>query len=146
MKNLILTIYLVLFITALNAQTIILHGNRPTNVELIAANDLKTDIQKVHTNELVKIQNSKTSIRGSYDKIIVIGTKQSNKLINKVYSGKRSDLLQDELEAETFVLQTLPFKGDASSKALYIIGADDRGTYYGIYEFSNKILGIDPLA
>jgi hypothetical protein len=145
MKNLILTIYLVLFITALNAQTIILHGNKPTNVELNAANDLKTDIQKVYPDELVKIQNCKTSIRGSYDKIIVIGTKQSNKLINEVYSGKRSDLLQDELEAETFVLQTLPFKDDASSKALYIIGADDRATYYGIYEFSNKILGIDPL-
>ena len=72
MKNLILTIYLVLFITALNAQTIILHGNKPTNVELNAANDLKTDIQKVYPNELVKIQNCKTSIKGSYDKIIII--------------------------------------------------------------------------
>ena len=145
MKKLVLTVFLLITVIALNAQTVILHGNNATSVELNSANDLKADIQKVYPNELVNIQSSKKSIKGKYNKIIVIGTKKSNNLINQLYTSKQSDLLQTELKSETFVLQTLPFNENEASKTLYIIGADDRGTYYGIYEFSGKILGIDAL-
>ena len=130
---------------ALNAQTVILYGNKSTNVELNAAKDLRSDIQKTHPHESVKIQKCNRPIKGIYENIIILGTRHSNKLIQKLYTQKSSELLQKELEAETFVIQTLPFKENLASKALYIIGADDRGTYYGTYEFSHKVLGIDPL-
>jgi hypothetical protein len=145
MKKLVLTIFLLITAIALSAQTVILHGNNATSVELNSANDLKFDIQKVYPNELVRIQSSKKSIKGKYNKIIVIGTKKSNNLINQLYTSKQSDLLQTELKAETFVLQTLPFNENEASKALYIIGTDDMGIYYGVYDFSSKILGIDAL-
>jgi hypothetical protein len=145
MKNLILTIFLSLTIIELNAQTLILYGDKSTDVELNAANDLKADILKVYPNESVNIQNAEKSVKGNYDKIIILGTRQSNRLITKLYTESQSRLLKTKLEPETFVHQTLPSSEGNSSKTLYIIGADDRGTYYGVYEFSNNILGIDAL-
>lgn len=145
MKTVFLIFQFMLLATYLNAQTIILHGDKSTEVEMNAAQDLKEDILHVFPSEAVDIQDANTPIKDGYNRIFVLGTKESNKLIKKVYSEKQSQLLETELEPETFVLQTLPFQKGKSIKTLYIIGADDRGTYYGIYEFSSKILGIDAL-
>ena len=79
MKKLVLTVILLITVIALNAQTIILHGNNATSVELNSANDLKADIQKVYPNELVNIQSSKKSIKGKYNRIIVKA--QKNQII-----------------------------------------------------------------
>jgi hypothetical protein len=144
-KYLILTTIFLLYTMALNAQTIILYGDKATEVELNAANDLKADIIHACPNETVTVQKCSIPRNESFEHTIILGTKQSNSLINKVYSTKQIFLLQKELEAETFVLQTLPLNENGPSKALYIIGANDRGTYYGVYEFSNKVLDIDPL-
>lgn len=145
MKKLNLTILLLLSVIALNAQTIIIYGDKASEVELKAANDLKTDILKVYPHETVNIQNAKKSVKSDYDKLIIIGTKQSNTLIKAIYEKEQIQLLEKGLEPETFVLKTMPFENNKTTRALYIIGSDDRGTYYGIYEFSNKILGIDAL-
>ena len=145
MKNLLLITSLLFSALGLNAQTIILYGEKATAVEKNAANDLKSDILHTYPYEEVKVQKSTAQLKGDYERIIIIGTKQSNKLIQKISTENQSKLLQDSLESETFVLQTLPFSENKSTNALYIVGADDRGTYYGIYEFSRKVLGIDAL-
>jgi hypothetical protein len=145
MKYLNFAICLMLFAPAVNAQTIILHGDKPTDVELNAANDLKADIQRAYPDEAVQVQDCSIPLDEQYERIFILGTKQSNRLIQKLAAENKSKLLNDELGSETFVLQTLPFSADESRKALYIIGADDRGTYYGVYEFSSRVLGIDAL-
>jgi len=145
MKNLIFTILLIITATALNAQTFILYGDKASDVELNAANDLKVDILKVYPNESVNIQNAKKSVKGNYDKIIVLGTRKSSILIENYYTACQNRILETKLEPETFILKTNSTSKDNSSKMLYIIGADDMGTYYGVYEFSAKILGIDAL-
>ena len=144
MKNLVAVTLLMLSAMTLNGQTVILYGNKSSPVELNAALDLKSDIQHVYSNESVKIQKNNKPVNGTYDKLIIIGTRQSNKLIDELFIYTEHQLLQTPLAPETFVIQTFPLEEDPSSKATYIIGSDDRGTYYGVYEFSKKVLGIDP--
>jgi hypothetical protein len=142
MKYLNLVFCLVLCAQALQAQTVILHGDTPSAVEVNAANDLKADIQHAYPNEVVYVQDCSRALDRSYARIFIVGTPASNSLIQKQIARSDSPLLTAPLAAETFVLQTLPF-GD--QQALYIIGADDRGTYYGVYEFASRVLGIDAL-
>lgn len=48
--------------------------------------------------------------------------------------------------AETFRLEILPAPETRSpSAAITIAGADERGAIFGIYEFSHRFLGVDPL-
>ncbi|MEL6974049.1 MAG: glycosyl hydrolase 115 family protein [Bacteroidota bacterium] len=143
MKRFFLVVILFFSMITSNGQTAILYGEKATAVERNAANDLKSDILHVYPDEEVELIASTTSLKKDYERVIIIGTKQSNQLINKLFAEKKSDFFQIEIEPETFVLQTLPFNSTQSQKALYIAGADDRGTYYGVYEFSERVLGID---
>ncbi|MEM6966697.1 MAG: hypothetical protein AAF573_18175, partial [Bacteroidota bacterium] len=145
MKKLLLIVTIFFSLIVVNAQTLILYGEKASLVEQNAANDLKSDILHVYPKEEVIVKKCTTPLKNNYKRVIVIGTKQSNKVIRELYSKKQIELLENELEPETFVLQTLPSNDFIPVKALYIIGADDRGIYYGTYEFSEKVLGIDAL-
>lgn len=143
MKKLVLYSLTLLFACALNAQTVIIYGKNASAVEKTAANDLKKDIKKVYPNEVVSLFSENQKITSKYDKKIIIGTKGTNSLVRKFVQKKRYAVLEEALKAETFILQT--GKKKKKTQPFYIIGADDRGTYYGMCEFSNKVLGIDPM-
>ena len=143
MKYLKSTLIFLFCAATLSARTVIVHGDKPTNVEVNAANDLKSDILHVYPDEHITIQDCSVPVKEEYERIIILGTRHSNRLIKKIYDDKKSRLLDTDLEPETFVLQTL--SGEGPQKTLYIVGADDRGTYYGVYEVSKTVLGIDAL-
>lgn len=117
-----------LAITHLGAETRILISADASDVERVAAEELKSDIEQVCSEETVSIdtvsEKNDVTFRGS---TIRLGT---------ITSLKES---KEHLEPETYLLRSL------DEEALLILGADDRGVLYGVYEFSKRVLGIDPL-
>jgi len=130
--------------TFLYAQTVILYGNKASEIEHNAADDLKNDILKAYPEESVLISGENYKLKASDKNIIIIGTKQTSRKIAELYSKKQNLLFSTELEPETFILQSQSSGNNTIPKKFYIIGADNRGLYYGVYEFSAKILHIDP--
>ena len=126
---------------SLYSQTLIIYGEKATHVEVNAANDLREDILIAYPNEKVDLQRAARKIPTLYKNVIIIGTQESNKLLNGYSQSEQSKLLADELHPETFIIEG----SGVSKNKTYIIGADDRGTYYGVYEFSERVLGTDPM-
>ncbi len=117
-----------LAVTHLGAETRILISADASDVERVAAEELKSDIEQVCSEEVVSIdtysENKDVSFQGN---TIRLGTIAS-------ISGSK-----ENLEPETFLLRSM------DEEALWILGADDRGVLYGVYEFSKRVLGIDAL-
>jgi hypothetical protein len=117
-------------------ETRILLSENASVLEHNAARELKTDILKVYPGESVAIgtypQTDNTGFSGN---TISMGTQESL----PQYS------LEKPLEPETFQLKTVS-SGLANEEAhLVILGGDERGLFYGVYEFSKQVLGIDPM-
>ena len=99
-----------------------------SEVELNAANELKNDMSKV-----------------SLEKVYVSTEKQADSRLT-IFMGLQKDQefssnfpKYSDLEYETFLLKSL------SSDTLLILASEPRSLFYGVYEFSEKRLGIDPL-
>ena len=90
----------------------------------LAADDLITDFERKAGNQLSRSLESSVYVG-------VLGDFKSK----RVYSKVRKDL-----EGKWESYQVLKEGID-----LYIIGSDVRGTMWGIYDFSNKVLGTDPM-
>lgn len=137
MKSLILIAVSLLMFTNVIGQTFILTGENASEVEINAANDLYADLVKVYPSEKVVIKKNSDKLKCSdYRNLIVIGKKNSSEEIASFLNDYK------ELKPETFVLKSQTDK--KGHNVLYIAGADDRGLFYGVYQFSQDVLGIDP--
>jgi hypothetical protein len=117
-----------LAVTQLGAETRILISADASDVERVAAEELKSDIEQVCSEEVVSIDTYSENKDVSYSgNTIRLGTTTSIPGAN------------ENLEPETFLLRSM------DEEALLILGADDRGVLYGVYEFSKRVLGIDAL-
>ncbi|MCM4156913.1 glycosyl hydrolase 115 family protein [Gramella sp. AN32] len=116
-------------------------GENLTEVELSTINDLKADLKKVINSEVSIISEkealSKTGI------FFVLGTIESNMLIKNLASEDKIALSSKKpgprggIWAKTRLLN--------EQKAIVIAGSDVQGLQYSIYDFSQEILGVDPL-
>nr|WP_294898203.1 glycosyl hydrolase 115 family protein [uncultured Pedobacter sp.] len=121
------------------AKILITYGTSASVVEINAAHDLANDIKKVFPKESIQILNEAKSFNLiPTDYHIILGNAKSSNLIKDFLQREHSA----DLKPETFILKSFL----NNKNELYIAGADDRGTYYGVYQFSEKILKIDPLA
>ena len=136
---------LLLFACVLGGQTVILHGHKPSTVEVNAAHQLQADIQNVYPDEQVLVQDCTAPLPQQYQRLLIVGTRASNQRIHQLRASQQSPLLQLPLEPETFVLLSSLPQEACGTEVLYLIGADDRGTSYAVYEFSSRVLGIDAL-
>lgn len=71
---------------------------------------------------------------------LIVGTLKNKRFADFVQEN-RVDVLGIEGEWEHYIIQTIGDENDS----LLIAGSDERGTMWGIYEFSRLFLGIDPL-
>ncbi len=115
---------------SLSADTRILISSRASDVEKVAAEELRADIAKVCPSESVTILPHDPNWSDSFEgNSIILGSLES---LSYLVEG-------EALYAETFSLKCI------DGKHLWIVGADDRGVLYGVYEFSKRVLNIDAL-
>ena len=125
-----LWLYPLLLLTSLEADTRIVLSADASDVERVAAEELKIDIERVCAEELVKVLSYPISDDDSFEgNTIALGT----------FDSMSDFVFGERMQPETFVLRS------DDEKNLWILGADDRGVLYGVYEFSETVLGIDPL-
>jgi len=104
-----------------------------------AANDLKSDINKVTENKVV-IFNDEIS---NQNKVIIIGTIGKSPIINNLISKNKLNVDSIKGKWEAFKFQVVENTLPNVNKALVIVGSDMRGTIYGIYTLSEQI-GVSP--
>lgn len=128
-----------------NSDFIIVKGNESCQIVIdkkdakvveIAANILTNDI-KNSTGKTVEVSNDMGS------NIILAGTLGKNKFIDQLVRSNKinTDSVKGKWERYSIQIVKNPFKG--VDQALVIVGADRRGTAYGLLEIS-RMIGISP--
>ncbi|NIA31627.1 MAG: hypothetical protein GWP06_17175, partial [Actinobacteria bacterium] len=128
-----------------SAQTLILYGEKATDVQKNAASDLAADINRVRSIPVNAEPFAERTSYAKYKQLIFVGTRASHGGIRKLADKGFITLAQDDPGYEAFILQTVKNYPQKGMTTLVIAGGDDRGTYYGVYEISRRVLGIDPM-
>ena len=103
-----------------------------------AAKNLQSDIQKV-TGKQPAIKNT----LAGQQQVVLIGTLGDSQLIAQLIANKKLDVskIQNQWDAFHVAVVDKPFAD--VERALVIVGANKRGTMYGIYSLSEQI-GVSP--
>jgi hypothetical protein len=120
----------------------IITGQNATRTEMLTANHLKKDLE-LKTGREAKIIHEKENGREA-DIEIVIGTPKTNAYLSGLIEN-RSIILSEDFPGKRGGIMA---KANISGKGECIIlaGSDVQGMQYAVYEYSNKVLGIDHLA
>ena len=104
-----------------------------------AANDLRTDLQRVAGTE----PRLDTDTLPGARQVVLIGTLGKAPLIDRLVREKKLDVSGVAGKWETYLVQSVerPFPG--IDRALVLTGSDKRGTIYAIYDLSAQI-GVSP--
>ena len=114
----------------------IVTGENPSKTELITAEDLKDDLEKVSPMAVVIVNESESNSRS---KRILIGTSDSNTLLKNTLSQVGIELTKGIPGARGGLWQKV------DEKTIILAGSDIQGMQYAIYDYSKLILGLDPL-
>ena len=106
---------------------------------LRAAKNLQTDIEKVTGNQpaLVNAAGDKKI------SAVIIGTQGKSALIDQLVASKKIDLSKIKNQWDAYQVQVVENPQPNIVRALVIVGANKRGTMYGIYNLSEQI-GVSP--
>src|SRR5690606_23945860 len=104
-----------------------------------AAKNLQTDIEKVSGKKPVLAQD----ISGKIDNAVIIGTLGKSQLIQDLITADKLDVSAIQNQWDGFLVRVVNQPTENISRALVIVGADKRGTTYGIYSLSQQI-GVSP--
>ena len=104
-----------------------------------AANNLQSDIEKV-TGKKPSLIHSTEAISAS---AIIIGTLGNSQLIDALVAAKKIDITKIQNQWDAYQIQVVEKPLPNIERALVIIGANKRGTMYGIYSLSEQI-GVSP--
>ncbi|KAI0791027.1 hypothetical protein C8Q75DRAFT_890923 [Abortiporus biennis] len=105
-----------------------------------AANDFAADIQRV-TGVKPTLSNVTTSAKLS--NAVVVGTLGKSSLIDQIVNNTKLDVSSIQGQWEAFVAKQVPNPLPGVSSAYVIIGADKRGTIFGLYDHSEQF-GVSP--
>ena len=106
---------------------------------LRAAKNLQTDIEKVSG----KKPTLSNAIGDSNNPLVIVGTLGKSKIIDQLIAANKIDVrkIRDQWDAYQVEVIEQPFP--QVKRALVIVGANKRGTMYGIYSLSQQI-GVSP--
>lgn len=102
-----------------------------------ATKNLQSDIEKV-TNKKTALNNH---ISESSKEIVVIGTLGRSKLIDQLVANHKIDVSKIRNQWDAYQVQVIEQPFPQVKRALVIVGANKRGTMYGIYSLSEQIGG-----
>lgn len=122
------------------AKILVVYGEKANSVELNASKDLKHDIESVSKEKVDLKPYSEVLNVKEYRQVIYVGTLASNGYLGEYLKNTSGEIFNGELTPETYILKSI------DQKSHLILGADIRGTFYGVYEFSKKVLDVDPNA
>ena len=146
MKGKFFLLLMVLFLEGnVCAQTFIFYGDQATPVQKNAALDLTHDLKRVSTNKINVGSYSAGKIPSEAEQVIFVGTPSSHSGIRELIRKGRLSIGPNDPGPEAFLLQSIRDYPKSGVTTLVIAANDDRGTLYGVYEFSRQFLGIDPL-
>ena len=106
-----------------------------------AASDFVSDIEKV-TGRAPRLSNVTSAVKSSTPPIIV-GTLGKSSLIDAVVNRTQLDVSPVSGKWEAFLTRMVNNPLPGISKAYLVIGADKRGTIFGMYDLSEQI-GVSP--
>lgn len=104
-----------------------------------AAKNLQADIEKV-TGKKPELNNL---ISENSKEVIVIGTLGKSQLIDQLVANHKLDVSKIRNQWDAFQVQVIEHPFPQVKRALVIVGANKRGTMYGIYSLSEQI-GVSP--
>ena len=106
---------------------------------LRAAKNLQMDIEKVSS----KKPELRNLVGDKNNQLVIIGTLGKSKIIDQLITTKKIDTskIRDQWDAYQIAVIEQPFP--QVKRALVIVGANKRGTMYGIYSLSEQI-GVSP--
>lgn len=122
-----------------NAARLVVSGEDFEGV-IRAAGDLRTDIERVTG---VAPELSEDGSIGSGGAAVLIGTLGHSPLIDELVDKEVLDVGSLEGKWETFVITSVEQPSEDLDRALVIVGSDQRGTIYGIYDLAAQI-GVSP--
>lgn len=137
-RILVLTAIFSGLLSLIQAQTLLVYGDKADAVEMNAAKDLLADYRNASKEKVTLLRYTPGMQLKDYRQVIYIGTEVSNSYIKTYVNQHRDGLFRKSLPPETFVWQT------TRPGTALIVGADTRGVFYGVYDFSQKILDTDP--
>lgn len=108
-----------------NSTYAVVYGNNATEAEKFAAEQMQTYLEKV-TGVVVPVVSERALL--SNKNFISVGQ-------TELLEESSVTVDYDSLNGDGFVLKTV-------GNDLYITGANDRGTLYGVYDFLEKICGV----
>ena len=115
-------------------------GENSNAVEISTINDLKNDLEKVLKEEVHIVKGGVEIPNKSL--VFIVGTANSNSIItDMVTNGKL--VLTDEQPGPRGGIRSKNTYAD--SDVIVIAGSDVQGLQYAIYDYSNEVLGVDPL-
>ena len=100
--------------------------------------NLQTDIESVTTKKPELVWQLKSS-----DYVIIVGTLGKSRWIDQLINDKKINVDQIRNQWDGFQVQIIEKPAAGIKRALVIVGADKRGTTYGIYSLSQQI-GVSP--
>ncbi|MES2673898.1 MAG: glycosyl hydrolase 115 family protein [Pseudomonadota bacterium] len=104
-----------------------------------AAKNLQTDIEKV-SGKKTDLTNT---ITASAKQVVIIGTLGQNKLIDQLIANNKLNVSKIRGQWDAYQVQVIDNPVPQIQRALVIVGANKRGTMYGIYSLSEQI-GVSP--
>ncbi len=121
-------------VTGKTKATIYLSEKEPESVKL-AVHDLISDVKKITGQELRIVQ----SLKGIAKPYVLIGTATDKQFCTLTKKNGVNSI--DALNGKWESYQVENFNTDV----LVIAGSDERGTMFGIYDFIEQYLGVDPM-
>ncbi len=125
-------------LSLLQAQTLLVYGDKADAVEVNATKDLQADYRNASKEKITILPYTPGMHLKNYRQVIYVGTEISNSYIKAYVDQHKDGWFRTALSPETFVLQT------TTPGTHLIVGADTRGVFYGVYDFSKKMLDTDP--
>jgi len=121
-------------------------NTQSTAIELSAGGKVKYDTND-HKGVIIAVENLRTDMQkvmGRNDAPVIVGSLDKSKVIADLMKSdkKLAKLINSELKgkSEKYIITTVE---TSDGKSLLIVGADKRGTIYGVYELSEQ-MGVSP--
>lgn len=122
-----------------NSQASLYVGNQEWPGVIRAAKNLQTDIKKVTARDL-SLSAQAASLASH---AVIIGTIGKDPLIDALIAADKIDVSDIQGKWDAYSVQVVKNPLPHVKQALVIVGADKRGTTYGIYSLSEQI-GVSP--
>ncbi|MCK5739533.1 hypothetical protein KAH55_10140 [bacterium] len=123
---------------------LIVHSPSAEGPELNAILELQQDLNRTTENPVYRISTERLPEFNTPKQLILVGLQDTHPGIQKLIMAGKCRLAGKTMGMEGFVLESLAKGPVEQDNTLVITAGDVRGLLYGVYEFSSRVLHIDP--